>query len=42
MGAPHLGGYGMEKIDLPVHQLLEGTDEIMRVIAARGLTEALG
>lgn len=36
--------YGIEKIvrDLRVHQILEGTNEIMRVIVARGLTEALG
>lgn len=33
---------GIEKIvrDLRVHQILEGTNEIMRVIVARGLTEA--
>ncbi|MEU9151268.1 acyl-CoA dehydrogenase family protein [Streptomyces sp. NPDC048417] len=36
--------YGIEKIvrDLRVHQILEGTNEIMRVIVARGLMEAFG
>lgn len=36
--------YGIEKIVryLRVHQILEGTNEIMRVIVARGLTEAFG
>ncbi|MFE2479443.1 acyl-CoA dehydrogenase family protein [Streptomyces sp. NPDC059389] len=35
-----LSEYGIEKIvrDLRVHQILEGTNEIMRVIVARGLT----
>ncbi|MFJ2574558.1 acyl-CoA dehydrogenase family protein [Streptomyces halstedii] len=39
-----LSEYGIEKIvrDLRVHQILEGTNEIMRVIVARGLTEAFG
>nr|WP_267888533.1 acyl-CoA dehydrogenase family protein [Streptomyces sp. MMG1121] len=47
---PLRGGYGrlseqgIEKIvrDLRAHRILEGTNEIMRVIVARGLTEALG
>lgn len=39
-----LGEYGLEKIvrDLCVQQILEGTNEIMRVVVARGLTEAFG
>ncbi|CAM5299254.1 hypothetical protein SPURM210S_04138 [Streptomyces purpurascens] len=39
-----LGEYGIVKIarNLRVHQILEGTNEIMRVIVARGLTEELG
>ncbi|MFI1470096.1 acyl-CoA dehydrogenase family protein [Streptomyces wuyuanensis] len=43
-GYGYLSEYGVEKIvrDLRVHQILEGTNEIMRVIVARGLTEALG
>ncbi|CAL2069042.1 MULTISPECIES: acyl-CoA dehydrogenase family protein [Streptomyces] len=43
-GYGYLAEYGIEKIvrDLRVHQILEGTNEIMRVIVARGLTEALG
>ena len=43
-GDGYLSEYGIEKIvrDLRVHQILEGTNEIMRVIVARGLTEALG
>ncbi|WP_086692991.1 acyl-CoA dehydrogenase family protein [Streptomyces recifensis] len=43
-GYGYLSEYGIEKIvrDLRVHQILEGTNEIMRVIVARGLTEALG
>ncbi|MEV5988777.1 acyl-CoA dehydrogenase family protein [Streptomyces sp. NPDC052051] len=43
-GYGYLGEYGIEKIvrDLRVHQILEGTNEIMRVIVARGLTEAFG
>ncbi|MFD9520361.1 acyl-CoA dehydrogenase family protein [Streptomyces sp. NPDC059979] len=42
-GYGYLGEYGIEKIvrDLRVHQILEGTNEIMRVIVARGLTETL-
>jgi len=39
-GYGYLAEYGVEKIvrDLRVHQILEGTNEIMRVIIARGLT----
>ncbi|KOU51866.1 acyl-CoA dehydrogenase, partial [Streptomyces sp. WM4235] len=42
-GYGYLSEYGIEKIvrDLRVHQILEGTNEIMRVIVARGLTENL-
>ena len=38
-GYGYLAEYGLEKIvrDLRVHQILEGTNEIMRVIVARGL-----
>jgi len=38
-GYGYLADYGMEKIvrDLRVHQILEGTNEIMRVIIARGI-----
>jgi len=38
-GYGYLGDYGIEKIvrDLRVHQILEGTNEIMRVITARHL-----
>ncbi|KMO37816.1 acyl-CoA dehydrogenase [Methylobacterium tarhaniae] len=38
-GYGYLSEYGIEKIvrDLRVHQILEGTNEIMRVIVARGL-----
>ena len=38
-GYGYLTDYGVEKIvrDLRVHQILEGTNEIMRVIIARGL-----
>lgn len=38
-GYGYLADYGIEKIvrDLRVHQILEGTNEIMRVIVARGL-----
>ena len=40
-GYGYLSEYGIEKIvrDLRVHQLLEGTNEIMRVIVARKLIE---
>ena len=40
-GYGYLADYGIEKIvrDLRVHQILEGTNEIMRVIIARGLLE---
>ncbi|GHC96179.1 hypothetical protein GCM10010313_02050 [Streptomyces violarus] len=43
-GDGYLSEYGYEKIvdDLRVHPILEGINEIMRVIVARGLTEALG
>ncbi|MET9253934.1 acyl-CoA dehydrogenase family protein [Streptomyces sp. NPDC003717] len=43
-GYGYLSEYGIEKIvrDLRVHQILEGINEIMRVIVARGLTEAFG
>ena len=39
-GYGYLADYGIEKIvrDLRVHQILEGTNEIMRVIVARSLT----
>jgi alkylation response protein AidB-like acyl-CoA dehydrogenase len=38
-GYGYLTNFGIEKIvrDLRVHQILEGTNEIMRVIIARGL-----
>jgi alkylation response protein AidB-like acyl-CoA dehydrogenase len=41
-GYGYLAEYGVEKIvrDLRVHQILEGTNEIMRVIIARGLVGA--
>ncbi|MFJ8471252.1 acyl-CoA dehydrogenase family protein [Kitasatospora sp. NPDC094011] len=41
-GYGYLAEYGIEKIvrDLRVHQILEGTNEIMRVIVARGLIGA--
>ncbi|MBU7596277.1 acyl-CoA dehydrogenase family protein [Streptomyces sp. P38-E01] len=41
-GYGYLSEYGVEKIvrDLRVHQILEGTNEIMRVIVARGLVGA--
>ena len=41
-GYGYLAEYGVEKIvrDLRVHQILEGTNEIMRVIIARGLVPA--
>lgn len=40
-GYGYLAEYGLEKIvrDLRVHQILEGTNEIMRMITARHLTE---
>jgi len=40
-GYGYLSEYGIEKIvrDLRVHQILEGTNEIMRVIVARKLIE---
>ena len=40
-GYGYLSDYGIEKIvrDLRVHQILEGTNEIMRVIIARALME---
>jgi alkylation response protein AidB-like acyl-CoA dehydrogenase len=40
-GYGYLAEYGIEKIvrDLRVHRILEGTNEIMRVIIARGLME---
>lgn len=42
-GYGYLSEYGIEKIvrDLRVHQILEGTNEIMRVIVARELTGAV-
>ncbi len=41
-GYGYLADYGLEKIvrDLRVHQILEGTNEIMRLIIARALTDA--
>jgi hypothetical protein len=41
-GYGYLAEYGIEKIvrDLRVHQILEGTNEIMRMIVARNLIEA--
>ena len=41
-GYGYLADYGIEKLvrDLRVHQILEGTNEIMRVIVARQLLEA--
>ena len=46
-GYGYLHDYGVEKLvrDLRVHQILEGTNEIMRVIVARSLVgrqEAVG
>ena len=43
-GYGYLAEYGVEKIvrDLRVHQILEGTNEIMRVIIARSLTGGKG
>lgn len=41
-GYGYLADYGIEKIvrDLRVHQILEGTNEIMRLIIARGMVSA--
>ncbi len=41
-GYGYLQEYGIEKVvrDLRVHQILEGTNEIMRVIIGRGVVEA--
>ena len=41
-GYGYLADYGIEKIvrDLRVHQILEGTNEIMRLIVARGMVAA--
>lgn len=41
-GYGYLTDYGIEKIvrDLRVHRILEGTNEIMSLIVARGLTGA--
>ncbi|MCE0504837.1 MULTISPECIES: acyl-CoA dehydrogenase family protein [unclassified Roseivivax] len=43
-GYGYLADYGIEKIvrDLRVHQILEGTNEIMRLIVARKMLEARG
>ncbi len=43
-GYGYLADYGVEKIvrDLRVHQILEGTNEIMRLIVARGLSQGNG
>ena len=40
-GYGYLGDYGIEKIvrDLRVHQILEGTNEIMRLITARHMIQ---
>jgi alkylation response protein AidB-like acyl-CoA dehydrogenase len=40
-GYGYLSEYGIEKIvrDLRVHQILEGTNEIMRLIVARKMIE---
>ncbi|GAC1427724.1 MAG: isobutyryl-CoA dehydrogenase [Acidobacteriaceae bacterium] len=42
-GYGYLADYGIEKIvrDLRVHQILEGTNEIMRVIISRSLLESM-
>ncbi|NUP29195.1 MAG: acyl-CoA dehydrogenase, partial [Nocardia sp.] len=39
-GYGYLAEYGLEKIvrDLRVHQILEGTNEIMRMVVARSMT----
>jgi alkylation response protein AidB-like acyl-CoA dehydrogenase len=41
-GYGYLSEYGIEKIvrDLRVHQILEGTNEIMRLIVSRKLIES--
>ncbi|HOZ59998.1 MAG TPA: acyl-CoA dehydrogenase family protein, partial [Nakamurella multipartita] len=41
-GYGYLADYGIEKIvrDLRVHQILEGTNEIMKVVISRGLVSA--
>lgn len=41
-GYGYLAEYGIEKIvrDLRVHQILEGTNEVMRVIVSRALVGA--
>ena len=41
-GYGYLADYGIEKIvrDLRVHQILEGTNEIMRLIVARHMAKA--
>jgi len=43
-GYGYLADYGVEKIvrDLRVHQILEGTNEIMRLIVARALLAERG
>ncbi len=43
-GYGYLAEFGIEKIvrDLRVHQILEGTNEIMRVITARSLLQERG
>ncbi len=43
-GYGYLADYGIEKLvrDLRVHEILEGTNEIMRLIVARGLLEGRG
>jgi alkylation response protein AidB-like acyl-CoA dehydrogenase len=43
-GYGYLADYGIEKIvrDLRVHQILEGTNEIMRLITARALLKERG
>ena len=43
-GYGYLGDYGIEKIvrDLRVHQILEGTNEIMRLLTARALLKERG
>jgi hypothetical protein len=43
-GYGYLADYGIEKIvrDLRVHQILEGTNEIMRLIVSRQMLEARG